>query len=90
VLFARADTMLKTLAQSRADNSFDRELRRFLNPDLLVVDDFGLRKLSSHASSDFYELIIERHMRSSTIVTSNRLCGAPHNRFNAANTFMQS
>jgi DNA replication protein DnaC len=72
VLFARADTMLKTLAQSRADNSFDRELRRFLNPDLLVVDDFGLRKLSSHASSDFYELIIERHMRSSTIVTSNR------------------
>ncbi len=70
--------MLKTLAQSRADNSFDRELRRFLNPDLLVVDDFGLRKLSSHASSDFYELIIERHMRSSTIVTSNRLCGAPH------------
>jgi DNA replication protein DnaC len=81
VLFARADTMLKTLAQSRADNSFDRELRRFLNPDLLVVDDFGLRKLSSHASSDFYELIIERHMRSSTIVTSNRLCCAPHNRF---------
>jgi DNA replication protein DnaC len=69
VLFARADSMLKTLAQSRADNSFDREL---LNPDLLVVDDFGLRKLSSHASSDFYELIIERHMRSSTIVTSNR------------------
>ena len=72
VLFTRADTMLKTLAQSRADNSFDRQLRQFLSPDVLVVDDFGLRRLSGIASSDFYELIIERHMRSSTIVTSNR------------------
>jgi DNA replication protein DnaC len=90
VLFTRADRMLKTLAQSRADNSFDRQLRQYLSPDVLVVDDFGLRRLSGIASSDLYELIIERHTRSSTIVTSNRLCGAPHNRFNAANTFMQS
>jgi len=40
VLFTRADAMLKSLAQSRADNSFDRQLRHFLNPDLLVIDDF--------------------------------------------------
>ena len=72
VLFSRADQLLKTLARSRADNSFDRELRRFLSPDLLVVDDFGLRKLSHQASSDFYDLIIERHTRSSTILTSDR------------------
>lgn len=72
VLFTRADQLLKTLARSRADNSFDRELRRFLSPDLLVVDDFGLRKLSYQASSDFYDLIIERHTRSSTILTSDR------------------
>jgi DNA replication protein DnaC len=72
VLFTRADTMLKTLAQSRADNSFDRQLRYYLSPDVLVVDDFGLRRLSGIASSDLYELIIERHTRSSTIVTSNR------------------
>lgn len=72
VLFTRADAMLKTLAQSRADNSFDRQLRQYLSPDVLVVDDFGLRRLSGFASSDLYELIIERHMRSSTLVTSNR------------------
>jgi DNA replication protein DnaC len=72
VLFTRADTMLKTLAQSRADNSFDRQLRQYLSPDVLVVDDFGLRRLSGIASSDLYELIIGRHTRSSTIVTSNR------------------
>lgn len=72
VLYVRADRMLKTLAQSRADNSFDRQLRHYLIPDVLVLDDFGLRRLSGLASSDLYELIIERHLRSSTIVTSNR------------------
>ena len=38
VLYTRADLLLKTLTGSRADNSFDRELRRFISPDLLVVD----------------------------------------------------
>jgi DNA replication protein DnaC len=72
VLFSRADLLLKALTGSRADNSFDRELRRFITPDLLVVDDFALKKLSSQATSDFYDLLIERHTRSSTILTSNR------------------
>lgn len=72
VLFVRTDALVKALASSRADNSFDRELRRFISPDLLVIDDFGLRKLSGQACSDFYDLIIERHTRSSTIITSNR------------------
>jgi DNA replication protein DnaC len=72
VLFTRTDTLLKTLAQSRVDHSFERQLRQYLTPDVLVLDDFGLRRLSGLASSDFYELIIERHMRSTTIVTSSR------------------
>jgi DNA replication protein DnaC len=72
VLFIKADLLLKALARSRADNSFDRELRGFISPDLLIVDDFALRKLSSQATSDFYDLLIERHTRSSTILTSNR------------------
>src|SRR5215470_6109127 len=72
VLFTKADQLLKTLARSRADNSFDRELRTFISPDLLIVDDFALRKLSSQATSDFYDLLIERHTRSSSILTSNR------------------
>jgi len=72
VLFTRADALVKALASSRADNSYDRELRRFISPDLLVIDDFGLRKLSGQACSDFYDLVLERHTRSSTIITSNR------------------
>jgi len=45
VLFTRADRLLKTLARSRADNSFDRERRSFISPDLLIVDDFAQKKL---------------------------------------------
>jgi len=72
VLFVRADTMLKELKQSRADNSTDKLMRKLISVDLLIVDDFGLRKLTHERSSDFYELIVERHKRSSTIITSNR------------------
>jgi len=72
VRFYRADTMLKELRQSRADNSTEKTLRALISPDLLIIDDFGLRRLNAEQSSDFYEVVIERHRRASTIVTSNR------------------
>jgi DNA replication protein DnaC len=72
VLSIRSDTLLKTMNQSRADHSTERVLRSFLTPALLVIDDFGLKRLTSQQSSDLYEIIIERHKRSSTIITSNR------------------
>jgi DNA replication protein DnaC len=72
VLFLRADALLKLIHQSRADNSTERVMRRLLAQDLLIIDDFGLRRLNPQQSSDFYEVIIERHRRASTIVTSNR------------------
>jgi DNA replication protein DnaC len=72
VLFLRADKMLGELRASRADHSHEKALRRLLAPDLLIVDDFALRRLDSIQSSDVYEVIIERHKRASTIFTSNR------------------
>lgn len=72
VLFLRADQMFKELRQAQADHSRERAIRRLLAPDVLVVDDFGLRRLDPSQSSDIYEVIIERHRRASTIFTSNR------------------
>jgi DNA replication protein DnaC len=72
VLFLRSDALLKLIHQSRADNSTERVIRSLLTPDLLIIDDFGLKRLNAQQSSDFYEIIIERHRRASTIVTSNR------------------
>jgi DNA replication protein DnaC len=37
VLFTKADQLLKTLARSRADNSFDRELRTFISEGLPIL-----------------------------------------------------
>jgi len=71
-LFIRADTMLKQLRQSRADNSTEKLMRKLISTDLLIIDDFGLRKLDHEKSTDVYELIVERHKRASTIITSNR------------------
>jgi len=72
VLFLRADKMLKLVHQSRADNSTEKVIRSLLAPEVLIIDDFGLRRLNAQQSSDFYEIIIERHKRSTTILTSNR------------------
>ena len=72
VLFLRSDHLLKMIHQSRADNSTEKVIRSLLAPDLLLIDDFGLRRLNAQQSSDFYEIIIERHRRTSAIVTSNR------------------
>ena len=70
--FIHADNFFRALAQARADNSVDRAFRSFLAPDLLIVDDLGLHRLTAQQSADLYELILNRHRVSSFIFTSNR------------------
>ena len=72
VVMLRASAMFKKLLQSRADNSYGKELLKLISPELLVIDDFGLQKLTDEQSGDFYEVIIERYGRASTVITSNR------------------
>ena len=57
---------------SRVDNSVDRAFRSFLTPDLLILDDLGLHRLTAQQSADLYERILNRHRSSSFIITSNR------------------
>ena len=72
VLFARADKLFTRLRAARLDNSLDAELRRITGVDLLILDDFALRPLDATETNDFYELVVERHRKKSTIVSSNR------------------
>ena len=72
VLMLRASAMFKKLLQSKADNSYGKELIKFISPELLVIDDFGLQRLTDEQASDFYEIIIERYGRAATVITSNR------------------
>jgi DNA replication protein DnaC len=72
VLFARTDDMLRTLRQSRLDNSREAEMTTLTSVDLLVLDDFALEPMTKEESRDVYQLFIERTGRASMIVTSNR------------------
>lgn len=72
VLAQRADKLLKSLLQARGDHSTEKEMRRLIGVDILIIDDFGLRKLEADESRDIYEIMVERHRRSTTIITSNR------------------
>src|SRR5262249_47474185 len=72
VLFTRADTMLRTLRQSRLDNSREAEMAKLTAVDLLVLDDFALEPMTKEESRDVYQLFLERTGRASMIVTSNR------------------
>jgi len=72
VLYVPAHQMLLQLRASRADDSFDRKLLRFTTPDLLIVDDVGLRPLKPDEPHDLYEVIRQRYERGSMILTSNR------------------
>lgn len=72
VLYTSAHHMLAQLRASRADNTYDRKLARFAGPNLLIIDDLGLRSLQQDEPMDLYELIRERYERGSIIMTSNR------------------
>ena len=72
VIYISANEMLTTLRAARADGSFDRKMLRFTSPDLLVIDDLGLRPLIADEPIDLYEVIRKRYERGSTIMTSNR------------------
>jgi DNA replication protein DnaC len=68
----RADKLFKRLKAARLDASYEDEMRKLHRVDLLILDDLALHRLEAVETSDFYELIVERHRRASTIITSNR------------------
>jgi len=72
VLFTKASGMFKFINGGRADNTIERRIKKYTCVQLLIVDDFGLKPLTSTQSDDFYEIISQRYMKSSTIFTSNR------------------
>jgi DNA replication protein DnaC len=50
----------------------NRLLRGYLKPDLLIIDDMGLKQLPKHAGEYLLEVIMRRYENRATIMTSNR------------------
>lgn len=50
----------------------DRMLTKYLKPDLLIVDDMGMKQLPKRSGEHLFEIIMRRHETRSTMMTSNR------------------
>jgi DNA replication protein DnaC len=74
VRFMDANEFFRVMKASRADETWNKTLKRYVEdvPDLLILDDFGLRTLSTMEAEDLYALIAARHVKHSMIFTTNR------------------
>jgi DNA replication protein DnaC len=72
VLFTKTNAVLADLAGGRADGSWQTRLRRYLGPELLILDDFAMREYTLPQAEDLYELVSRRYRRGSLILTTNR------------------
>lgn len=68
----RGDDLLRSLRQSRLDNSREALMTELTTVDLLIIDDFALEPMTRDESRDVYQLFVERTGKAATIVTSNR------------------
>ncbi|HET6262292.1 MAG TPA: IS21-like element helper ATPase IstB, partial [Chloroflexia bacterium] len=75
VLFSDTAKMLGHINGGRADGTLEKRLNMYLRPELLVLDDFGLRPLRAPGPEDLYDVINERYELGSILLTSNRAPG---------------
>jgi DNA replication protein DnaC len=71
-LFVNTYRMLQHINGGRADGTLEKRFQTYLRPDLLVLDDFGLKALHPPGPEDLYDVINTRYERGSIILTSNR------------------
>jgi len=72
VLFTKTAALLTDLAGGRVDGSLPARLRRYLSPDLLILDDFAMREYSTSQAEDLYEIVSRRYRHGALILTANR------------------
>lgn len=72
VVFTRTSAMLAHIHGGRADGTYERRLATYQRPDVLILDDFGLKPMRPPAAEDLYEVIEGRYGRGSVVITTNR------------------
>jgi DNA replication protein DnaC len=50
----------------------EKVLQRYLKPDLLIIDDMGMKQLPKRSGEYLFEIVMRRHELRSTMMTSNR------------------
>jgi DNA replication protein DnaC len=69
-LFMDITMLIENLTLARTSNSYLKFKDKMTKPELLIIDDFGLRKLSSVEAQDLCEILEARSMGKSTIITT--------------------
>jgi len=70
VLFMDITTWMENLALARSTGAYLKFRDKLSKPDVLILDDFGMRKLSAMEAQDLCEMLEERSLGKSTIVTT--------------------
>ena len=72
VLYREAHVLLEELAEAVVEGRRKQYLESLASVSLLIIDDFGMRKLPLTAAEDLLEIVMRRYERASTLLTSNR------------------
>ncbi len=72
VMYRETHVLLEELAEAVAEGTRKQFMESVATVPLLIIDDFGMRKLPLTAAEDLLEIIMRRYERASTLLTSNR------------------
>ena len=72
VLYRETHVLLDDLADAVAESTRKEFMESLTTVPLLIIDDFGMRKLPLTAAEDLVEMVMRRYERASTLLTSNR------------------
>jgi DNA replication protein DnaC len=64
--------VVRDFLQDEAFEGEERILKRYLKPDLLIIDDMGMKQLPKRSGEFLFEIIMRRYELKSTMMTSNR------------------
>ncbi len=72
VLYRSIFDVVRDFLHDEAFDGQEKVLARYLKPDLLIVDDMGMKNLPKRSGETLFEIIMRRYETKSTVMTSNR------------------
>ena len=72
VIYRSIFDVVRELLRAENLSRQDGALNKYLKPDLLIIDDMGLKQLPKNAGEYLFEVIMRRYELRSTLMTSNR------------------
>ncbi len=72
VLYRSIFDVVRDFLEDEAFAGQNKVLLRYLKPDLLIIDDMGIKQLPRHSGECLFEIIMRRYETKSTVMTSNR------------------